>query len=170
MRPPTLAPRPPPVEARSPTLRLRPTTEPAAHRLYAHVAWTTLGELPLMGPRLAVVVESQVIALCRRLDVEPLEVHAAASRVHLLVRFKPAHSLAEVARRVKEGTGETLARDGSPVRWGRGFVVATVAPGEVRRRLRRLALGRPGEGPPPPVPHRPVRGAVPAGEEAPPSG
>lgn len=114
--------------------------EPSVHRLYARAAWTTLGGLPLVSPRAALSVESQIIGLSRRLDLEPMEVLARARRVDLLFRFKPVHLLADVAGEVKRGSDEHLRRSGSPVRWGRGLAVRTVAPDEVRSVMRRMAL------------------------------
>lgn len=118
--------------------RSGPAAEPALHRLYLHLAWTTLDELPLVGPRQALALEGQLIALCRRLDVEPLEVAVAADRVHLLLRLKPVHAVAAVARRLKRGSAEAAVRRADPVRWGRGWAAASVAPDDVRRGKRAL--------------------------------
>lgn len=117
-----------------------PEREPSVHRLYARAAWTTLDGLPLVAPRGSLALESQIIALCRRLDVEPMEVRARARRVDLLFRFKPVHLLADVAGSVKRGSSEHLRRTGSPARWGRGLAVRTVAPEDVRSVMRRMAL------------------------------
>lgn len=113
--------------------------EPSVHRLYAHLAWGTLDRLPLAGPRTALVLESELIALCRRLDVEPVEVSVEADRVHLLVRFKPNQALGELVRRLKDGSADAARRRGAALRWGRGWAAATVTPGEVRELKRRLA-------------------------------
>lgn len=127
--------------------------EPSVHRLYARASWTTLDGLPLLRPGDVLAVESQIIALCRRLDVEPMEVRARARRVDLLFRFKPVHLLADVVGSVKRGSSGHLRRSGSPARWGRGIAVRTVAPEAVRSVMRRMALlayggrgGRPGPG------------------------
>lgn len=128
-----------------------PRAGPAAHRLYVHVAWTTLDRLPLLGRRRALAVEGHLIALCRRLDVEPMEVHVAADRVHVLLRLKPAHALGPVVRRLKSGTAEALVRAATPVRWSRGYAAATIAPGHVRRLMRRLSARHPGDRPPDPA-------------------
>lgn len=116
-----------------------PDAEPARHRLYVHLAWRTLDGLPLVGPRQALALEGQLVALCRRLDVEPVEAAVAADRVHLLVRLKPVHALAAVARRLKRGSAEAAVRRAEPVRWARGWAAATVGPDHVRRKKRALA-------------------------------
>lgn len=136
MEPPGPPPKP---RARPGPTRPGPGGEPARHRLYVHLAWSTLDGLPLVGPRQALALEGHLVALCRRLDVEPLEVAAAADRVHLLVRLKPVHALAAVARRLKRGSAEAAVRRAEPVRWARGWAAATVGPGDVRRKKRVLA-------------------------------
>jgi len=147
-RPPALD-RGPNAPAPLPASRAATTQEPAAHRLYVHLAWTTLDRLPLVDRRYAVTLEAQLIVLCRRLDVEPMQVRARRDRVDLLARIKPVHAVSELARRLKRGSGELLAAEGSSVRWGRGYAAATVAPGEVRGWIRRYATGRTGGRPPP---------------------
>lgn len=114
--------------------------EPVEHRLYARMAWSTLDGLPLVAARHALSVEAQIITLCRRLDVEPMEVRARPDRVDVLVRIKPVHALGAVAARVKGGAGEHLVAAGTAVRWARGVAMATVDPDEVRDLMRRMAL------------------------------
>lgn len=115
---------------------------PAAHRLYAQLAWPTLGGLPLLEERRATGLERELIALCFRLDVEPIEVRASADRVQLLVRFGPGQALSDVARRLKRASSAILRRWSSPARWGRGFAASTVGPGQVHRLVRRLRAER----------------------------
>lgn len=119
------------------------TAEPSVHRLYAHLAWGTLDRLPLAGPRTALLLESELISLCRRLDVEPVEVAVEADRVHVLVRHKPNQALGELVRRLKQGSSDAARRRAAALRWGRGWAAATVSPGDVRELKRRLA-GRSG--------------------------
>lgn len=120
----------------------------AAHRLYCHFVWPTLGRIPLISRDTADVVERHLITLCRRLDAEPLCVRAFSDRVHLLARFKPGHSPAALIGRLKEGSEAAIQDAGHTVRWGRGYAAATVSGSEVRavmRRIHRLANGpRPG--------------------------
>ncbi len=110
----------------------------AAHRLYAHVVWPTLGRIPLMSREVRDIAERHLIVLCRRLDVEPVCVRAFADRLHLLFRFKPGHSLAAVVSRLKQGSETALRSSGHTVRWGRGYAAGTVGGDEVRRAMRRI--------------------------------
>ncbi len=114
----------------------------AAHRLYAQIAWATLGGLPFLDERRAAMLERELIALCRRLDAEPLEVQVSTDRVRLLVRFGPGGSVGDLARRLMGGSGASMVRWGWPARWGRGFAASTVGPTHVHRLVRRLGCER----------------------------
>jgi len=116
----------------------------AAHRLYCHFVWPTLGRIPLISAEAAAVVERHAITLCRRLDAEPVCVRAFTDRLHLLLRLKPAHSPGTLVARLKAGTEGALQAAGHTVRWGRGYAVATVSGDDVRavmRRIHRLGEG-----------------------------
>lgn len=113
--------------------------ERSAHRLYAHISWTTLDRLPLLASRLRPPLEGQLIALARRLDTEPVAAVALGDRVHLLLRYKPAQPLARLVGALKRGSAEMLERAGEPVTWGSGFAAASVGAGELRRAVRALA-------------------------------
>jgi len=137
----------------------------AAHRLYCHFVWPTLGRIPLVSREAIALVERHVITLCRRLDAEPVCVRAFSDRVHLLLRLKPGHSPAALVSRLKSGTEAALQTAGHTVRWGRGYAAATVSGGEVRavmRRVHRLAdAPLPGDPVrPKPRPRKPSRGPV----------
>lgn len=110
----------------------------AAHRLYAHVVWPTLGRIPLLSDEVRDTAERHLIDLCRRLDVEPVCVRAFADRVHLLLRFKPGHSIAALVSRLKAGSESALGSSGHAVRWGRGYAAGTVGGDEVRHAMRRI--------------------------------
>ena len=135
----------------------------AAHRLYCHFVWPTLGRLPLVSGEAVAAVERHVITLCRRLDTEPICVRAFSDRVHLLLRLNPGHSPAALVSRLKSGTETALQAAGHTVRWGRGYAAASISGAEVRavkRRVHRLAdVPLPGD----PVRPRPGSGKGPCG-------
>ena len=113
--------------------------ERAAHRLYAHVVWATRGHDVLSSPAARGAVESHLITLCRRLDVEALAVAALDDRVHVLLRLKPTHSLGSLVRRLKDGTGGASAEGELSVTWAHGYAAITVGSRDVRRVMRFLA-------------------------------
>lgn len=115
-----------------------PAPERAAHHIYVGLAWSTLGRLPLMSSELRGQVEVQLIVLARRLDAEPVAVWAGTDRVRLLLRLKPAHSLATLVPRLKQGSQDALTAAGRGVHWGSGYAVTTVSVGAVREAIRRI--------------------------------
>ncbi len=110
----------------------------AAHRLYVHVVWPTLGRIPLITTEARDALERHLIALARRLDVEPVCVRALADRAHVLLRFKPGHAVGILVSRLKEGSEAALNADGHSIRWGRGYAAASVGGEDVRRAMRRI--------------------------------
>ncbi len=110
----------------------------AAHRLYCHFVWPTLGRIPLVSSGVVPVVERHVITLCRRLDAEPVCVRAFSDRLHVLLRMKPGHAPAALVSRLKSGTEDELHECGHSVRWGHGYAAATVSGADVRTVMRRI--------------------------------
>ncbi len=109
------------------------------HRLYVHLAWTTLARVPAIAPSRRASVESHLLAACRRLGAEPVETCVLADRVHLLVRLPAGLSVSDLGDRVRVSSEVLLCRAGYVVRWSREFAARSVSPGEVRRVRRRLA-------------------------------
>lgn len=111
----------------------------APHRLYVHLAWTTVARVPaLNGPRRA-SLESHLLAACRWLGAEPIEACVLPDRVHLLVRIPSGIAVADLARRARIAVEELLDSPGRAVRWSDAFAAVTVSPRDVRRVRRRLA-------------------------------
>jgi len=112
----------------------------AAHRMYAEVVWSTFDRLPLVAPEARSSVEAGLIALCRRLDVEPVAVKVTATRARLVLRFKPAHSIGAVVTSLKLGSQDAAVIAGRPIRWAPGFACLSLSVTEVRRRALRLRV------------------------------
>lgn len=108
--------------------------------MYAEVVWTTFDRLPLVAPGARSSVEAQLIALCRRLDVEPVAVKVTARRARLVLRFKPSHSIGVVVTSLKLGSQDAAVLAGRPIRWAPGFACLTLSVTEVRRRALRLRV------------------------------
>lgn len=112
--------------------------ERGVHRLYVHMAWTTLQRLPLLGPRSRDSLHFHLTALSRRLGAELLCVRPFRDRVHLVLRIGAEQDVGRLVTRLKAGSEEGLAGEGVPTLWGRGFAATTVGPGRLPRLLRRL--------------------------------
>jgi hypothetical protein len=110
--------------------------------MYAEVVWSTFDGLPLVAPDARASVEAGLIALCRRLDVEPVAVKVTATRARLLLRFKPAHSIGAVVTALKLGSQDAAVIAGRPIRWAPGFACLSLSVTEVRRRALRLRARR----------------------------
>ncbi len=106
------------------------------HQLFAHLAWTTLGRLPLIDAPRANATEAQLIALCRRLDIRPVSLAAVADHVHLLIQYKPSQSVSVIAATLMRTSSQLLVEAGHPVCWGVGYAAASVSPDGVRRVMR----------------------------------
>ena len=120
----------------------RSPEEPASghpHRLYVHLAWSTLARVPAIAPARRAAIETHILAICRQAGAEPVEARAFADRIHLVARLPPALSVQSLADRVRREVAERLARSGLVVRWSPGFAAVTIAPDAVRRTRRRLA-------------------------------
>jgi len=109
------------------------------HRLYVHVAWSTLARVRAIPRDRQAAIETHIIGICRQLGAEPVEARALGDRVHLIVRVPAALSVGELTSRVREEVTIRLASAGRVVRWSPGFAAVTVSPAEVRRARRRLA-------------------------------
>jgi REP element-mobilizing transposase RayT len=138
-----------------------PPDEP--HRLYVHLAWTTLARVPSLQDSRRASIESHLLAACRWLGVEPVETCVMADRVHLLARIPAALPVADLAARTRAAVEELLGAAGQVVHWSRDFAAVTVSPRDVRRVRRRLAslgLGLESAAPLPPLHRAPVRPPV----------
>lgn len=119
------------------------------HRLYVHLAWSTVARVAALDPVRRAAIETHLLASCRWCGTDPIEVCALPDRVHLLVRLPASLSVVELARRVRRDVQCFLADSGRVVRWESGFAAATVAPRDVRRVKKRIAaLGWEGAGEP----------------------
>lgn len=110
------------------------------HRLYAHLLWTTVAGLPLIGRGRRAVIESHLIQLSRSVDIEPVEVCVLPGRAHLLLRFCPGQCLADVSRRLQRRSEEIANVTGLTLRWSRRYGIVTVSPDAVREVRRRIAF------------------------------
>jgi len=110
----------------------------AAHRLYVHVVWPTLGSIPLITAEARDALERHLIVLSRRLDAQPLCVRVLSERAHILLRFKPGHSVSELVSRLKGSSEAALNLEGHSVRWGRGYAAISIGGDDVRRVMRRI--------------------------------
>jgi REP element-mobilizing transposase RayT len=111
----------------------------APHRLYVHLAWTTLASVRALSDARRASIESHLLAACRWLGAEPIEACVLPDRVHLLVRTPSGLAVSDLAHRARTAVEELLSSAGRVVRWSDAFAAVTVSPRDVRRVRRRLA-------------------------------
>lgn len=109
------------------------------HRLYVHIAWSTLLPIAALDPRRRATIETHVLASCRWIGADPVEACVLPDRVHLLAGLPPVLSVHALATHVRRSVEELLEDAGRVVRWSPGFAAVTVSPADVRRLRRRLA-------------------------------
>jgi REP element-mobilizing transposase RayT len=109
------------------------------HRLYVHLAWSTLARVRAIPPERRAGIESHMMAVCRQLGADPIEARALGDRVHLIVRIPVVSSVGELAGRLRNDVALRLAGSGVVVRWSPGFAAVTITPADVRRARKRLA-------------------------------
>lgn len=111
----------------------------APHRLYVHIAWSSLAPAAVHDAARRAMIETHVLASCRWIGVEPVEACVLADRVHLLAGLPPVLSVQALAAHVRRTVEDLLADSGRVVRWSPGFAAVTVSPADVRRVRRKLA-------------------------------
>jgi len=112
-------------------MRASPTVFMAAHQIYFHLTWSTLGRQPMIDEPTRAFLDaySRTIALQER---APL-VSAAFLRthVHLLVRAGPRYDLPRLVQLLKGGSSYAASRQPGNVlglRWNREYSVTSVSP------------------------------------------
>lgn len=121
-------------------------TSDAPHRIYVHLAWTTLARVPVLGAARRATTESHLLGACRSVGALPVEACVLPDRVHLLARVPASLAVLDVGERARASAEEMLREAGCVVRWSPRFAAVSVSPREVRRLRRRMAAV---EGPPP---------------------
>lgn len=112
---------------------------PAPHRIYVHIAWSTLASGAALDPGRRATIETHVLASCRWIGADPVETCVLADRVHLLAGLPSVLSVRALANHVRRTVEELLEDAGRVVRWSPGFAAVSVSPADVRRVRRRLA-------------------------------
>lgn len=111
----------------------------APHRIYVHLAWTTLARVPALDGARRATIESHLLGVCRPLGAIPLEVVVRPDRVHLLVRIPAGLSVRDLGARTRGAAEQLLLDAGRVVRWSPEFAAVSVSPRDVRRLRRRMA-------------------------------
>lgn len=125
-----------------------------AHKIYFHIAWTTLGRRPMIDHATRDFLDPFVRRTVTRERAEFIAVAFLRTDVHLVIRTEARFDLPYLMQLIKGGSSYAASRaTGNKVglRWERQYSVTTVSPKSLANVLRYLAdqdRHHPGEGVP----------------------
>jgi REP element-mobilizing transposase RayT len=91
-----------------------------AANLVVHVIFSTKGRLPLIAPEIRNDLLAYIGGIVRELGGTALIINGTADHVHMLMRIRPAQTLADVMRVVKTNSSRWARR-----KWKAGFAWQT---------------------------------------------
>ncbi len=106
--------------------------------LLYHVLFSTKGRRPLIAPAIKTRLHDYIGGIVRGEDGDLLEMNSVADHIHLLVRFHPKRSVADMVRLIKSNSSrwvnETYRREPT-FAWQQGYAAFTVSQSQVPRLL-----------------------------------
>lgn len=103
-------------------------------KLMYHVVFSTKLRAPLIAPNVASELHPYLAAIVRGEDGEAIAIGGVADHVHLLVRLKPTHTLADLLRVLKANSSKWINDHGKVERkfaWQDGYAAFTVGESQV---------------------------------------
>ena len=123
----------------------------AAHQLYFHLTWSTLGRRPMIDAPTRDYLDAFLRRTAIREGAEIIEVAMLQTHVHLLIRTATRFDLSRLVQAMKGGSSYSVNRTAGNVvglRWNRQYSVTSVSPralGRVIAYLRGQDRRHPGE-------------------------
>ncbi|MGH7615558.1 MAG: IS200/IS605 family transposase [Gemmatimonadales bacterium] len=103
----------------------------AAHRLYFHLTWSTLGRRPMIDASTRTFLDAFIRRTAVREGAEVVELSLLRTHVHVIVRTPLRFDLSRLAQMLKGGSSYAASRLPGNVlglRWNRRYSVTTVSP------------------------------------------
>jgi REP element-mobilizing transposase RayT len=107
----------------------------AAHRIYFHLTWSTLGRLPMIDAATRSFLDEYFRRIAIRERVTLVCTAFLRTHVHLLVRSGPRVDLSRLVQLLKGGSSYAASRQPGNIlglRWNREYSVTSVSPKLVR--------------------------------------
>ena len=105
-----------------------------------HVIFSTKQRLPLITSDLRNDVFAYLGGIVREMGGAALIANGMADHVHMLIRIRPAHSIAEMVRVIKTNSGKWIHRKGHPrFAWQAGYGVFSVSESNIPAVTRYIA-------------------------------
>ncbi len=100
-----------------------------AHQLYVHITWCTQDRLHLIDDEIKRGLRQVINEVSTELGYQIIAFEAVEEHVHLVVRFKPTHTLSEFLKAVKGRSSRRISlKSNKPIQWQRGYSITTVGP------------------------------------------
>jgi putative transposase len=99
-------------------------------QLYVHLVWSTWDRLPLIDEAFQHRLFTAIAKKCRKLKCEPIAFGGIEDHIHLLVRFSPAISIADLVKEIKGSSSHLMTHEISPnefFKWQGGYGAFTVS-------------------------------------------
>jgi REP element-mobilizing transposase RayT len=117
-------------EGRAPTGRK--TLPHTSANILLHLIFSTQGRLALIKPEFRDDLFAYLGGIIREMRGTPLIINGTSDHVHVLVRIRPTHSAAEIARVIKaNSSGWVRAKWSSNFAWQTGYGVFSVSESNV---------------------------------------
>ncbi|HVF10036.1 MAG TPA: IS200/IS605 family transposase [Abditibacteriaceae bacterium] len=105
-------------------------------KLYVHCVWATWDRQPLLTPAVEARLYAAITAKCHMLRCEVVAIGGDLDHVHLLARFIPRLSIAELVQEVKGASSHLMNHEIAPrreFRWQGSYGAFTVSPRSVQQ-------------------------------------
>jgi len=111
-----------------------------ASNIILHLIFSTKGREPLMTPEVRTDLFAYLGGIVRELRGTALIVNGTADHVHMLIRIRPVHAAAEIARVVKTNSSRWVRQKGNRnFAWQTGYGAFSVSESNVQAVSRYIA-------------------------------
>jgi putative transposase len=107
--------------------------------IVVHLIFSTKQRAPLITPEIQSDLFAYLGGIIRELRATALIVNGACDHVHMLVRIRPAHSIAEFARIIKTNSSKWMHEKGHKFAWHAGYGVFSVSESNIPAVTRYIA-------------------------------
>jgi putative transposase len=104
-----------------------------------HLILSTKQRKPLITPEIHSDLFAYLGGIVREMRATALIINGTCDHVHMLVRIRPAHSIAEIARVIKTNSSKWLHEKGHKFAWQAGYGVFSVSESNIPAVTRYIA-------------------------------
>ena len=104
------------------------------HKLFFHFVWSTKNRLPLIDQDVENMLYKFIKGKCKREGYRLIELNGIEDHIHILVEFKPIHSVPEFANIIKGSSSHFINKQSGNSKnlyWQQGYGVLSVSENDV---------------------------------------